>query len=356
MLHKPGQTDFWTGLNQKGDLVGTVVFFKNFIQIVLFFCGIVLAGCAGSGKLDSSIERDDNKRSVDKSHFFWKVSDDNSSLWILGSVHFADSSFYPLDSVIEVAFDNADELAVEIDLNDDSTSTELSSKMVQDGMLPKGETLSSVLPRNIWNSLDSLCAAWNFPVMALQRLRPWFAATTLSAVAIQRSGIQAEYGIDAVLMDRAATGGKAIVGLETAEEQVDALSGSSDDPSKSDSAGVFYLKTTLREIAGLDSMVTRMMRAWKTGNDSLLRAVMNEEFCEDGTDSCEDDSESEKMMKDDLEKRIYTTRNSKMADSIAEFLKEDRNVFVVIGAAHLVLDKDNVIELLKRKGFKVQRF
>lgn len=68
------------------------------------------------------------------------------------------------------------------------------------------------------------------------------------------------------------------------------------------------------------------------------------------------DSESEKKMKADLEERIYTSRNAKMAGSIAQFLEEDRNVFVVIGAAHLALDEDNVIELLRRKGFRIRRF
>lgn len=315
-------------------------FFQNiFIKVALFL------GC-----LFVSV-------SLASQHFFWKVSDKNSSVWILGSIHFADSSFYPLDSVIETAFVDAEELAVEINLNDDSTSNEVSSKMMQDGLLPKGVSLNSVLPRNLWNSLDSLCSAWNFPIMALQRLRPWFAATTLSAVAIQRAGIQAEYGIDAVLMDRAVNEGKVIVGLETAEEQIGALSGTKEgEESRSDSAGVYYLKTTLREIAGLDSMVAQMMRAWKTGNDSLLRVVMNEEFCDEKSGDCENDSPSEKKLKDDLENRIYTSRNAKMAESIANFLKEDRRVFVVVGAAHLALDEDNVIELLRRKGFKVQRY
>jgi len=329
---------------------------KFIIQIAFLICGIIVLGCAGNKNAkDTQVAL--NEVPVNGSevavelpaagnHFLWKVSDENSSVWVLGSIHFADSTFYPLDSVIETAFENAEELAVEINLNDDSTSGEVASRMMQDGVLPKGETLNSVLPRNVWNSLDSLCAAWNFPIMALQRLKPWYAATTLSSVAIQRTGIQPEYGIDVVLMERAASEGKNIVGLETAEEQVDALSGGAED--LSDSAGIYYLKTTLREISELDSMISQMMRAWKTGNDSLLRVVMNEDS--------DDESETEKKIKDGLEERIYTSRNAKMTESIANFLAEDRNVFVVIGAAHLTLDRDNVIELLKRKGLTVQRY
>ena len=61
-------------------------------------------------------------------------------------------------------------------------------------------------------------------------------------------------------------------------------------------------------------------------------------------------------IKEGVEKRIYTDRNVKMAESIANFLSEDRSVFIVVGAAHLVLDKQNVIELLRSKGLKVERF
>lgn len=318
-------------------------------RIFLIALCLELISCAGNhvekALVENSSVMQDEAAPAAGRHFFWKVSDENSSVWVLGSVHFADSSFYPLDSVIETAFVNAEELAVEIDISDDSVSGEISAKSMQQGILPGGQTLNEILPRPLWNSLDSLCSAWNFPVQMLMRLRPWFAATTLSVVAIQRAGVDPSYGVDAVLLDRAATDGKAIVSLETSDEQVGALADSDD----SDSAGVYYLKSTLREISQLDSMVTRMMRAWKTGDEELLRQVMNEE-------EAVAETESEKSIQKNIEDKVYASRNAKMAESIGGFLAEDRNVFVVVGAAHLTLDDDNVICLLQKKGLKVERF
>jgi len=343
---------------------------KNAFVFPLVFTLVMLfvAGCAGgknnSGAADNSASKitetgaenstakpslQEAPRQQSQKHFLWKVSDENSSVWLLGSVHFADESFYPLDSVIENAFVAAEELAVEINISDDSVSNDVADRSMRQGMLPKDKTLNEIVPRNMWISLDSLCAAWNFPITQLMRMRPWFAATTLSVVAIQRTGIDPNYGVDVVLIDRAATEGKGIVGLETAEEQVNAVA----DTSDSDSAGIYYLKATLREISTLDSMVAQMVRAWKTGDEDLLRKVMNEDGC-DGDSDCDD--ESEKTIQDQLEDKIYTSRNAKMAQSIAGFLAEDRNVFVVIGAAHLALDKDNVVSLLEKRGLKVERF
>jgi hypothetical protein len=179
----------------------------------------------------------------------------------------------------------------------------------------------------------------------IEKVRPWLAATTLSSYAFMQAGLNPEYGIDYVFLDRAAMDGKAIVGLETAEEQISALA----DTTESDSAGVYYLRTTLREISGFQDLIANLMRAWKTGDDDLLRSLLD-----DGDD--EDSLSQDSKYKDEYEQRIYLNRNAKMAESIAGFLREDRNVFVVVGVAHLALEKNSVIDALRKSGFKIERF
>ncbi|MBQ3714131.1 MAG: TraB/GumN family protein [Fibrobacter sp.] len=323
------------------------VMIRLVLQVLcVLLSGWLLLSCAGNAPRETAESAAPAPQSASApQHFFWKVSDSNSSVWLLGSIHFADSSFYPLDSVIETAFVNAEELAVEIDVTDDSVNTEIASESMQHGMMPAGKRLQDLLPTEMWNSVDSICNAWGIPSITLQVMRPWLAAMTLSAFAIQRAGIDPTLGVDAVLLDRAAHDGKAIVGLETASEQIGALA----DTTESDSAGIFYLKSTLREVSELDSMVARIVRAWKTGDDALLRETMaDEKDYAEGT--------AEKELSDKLDEKVYKSRNVKMAERIAEFLSEDRNVFVVVGAAHLVLDEDNVVDLLRRRGLTVQRF
>lgn len=279
-------------------------------------------------------------------HFLWKVSDENSSVWVLGSLHLADSTLYPLAPVIDSAFTHADELAVEINLNDEEVVKEVGEQSARRGELAEG-TLRDLLPEDMWNTVDSLCTSWNVPVAMIEKMRPWLAATMLSSYAFMQTGLNTDYGVDFVLLDRAAMEGKAIVGLETAEEQITALA----DTTESDSSGIYYLKTTLREISEIDSMVVNLMRAWKTGDDEMLRRLLNSE-----DDENEDLPSQDGKFKEEHEQRIFVNRNAKMADSIATFLREDRNVFVVVGVAHLALEKDNVIDALRNRGLKVERF
>ena len=313
---------------------------KFYSLLALFYVclAICLVACSGG--------RNKAEVSPATKHYLWKISDENSSLWVLGSIHLADSTLYPLAPVIDSAFARADELAVELNMNDEKVVNEVGKESVSQGMLAEG-LLRDILPPEMWKTLDSLCAAWDIPMVVFEKMRPWLVATTFSAYAFEQAGLNSEYGIDYVLLDRAAADGKAIVGLETAEEQIGALA----DTTESDSAGVYYLKTTLREIAELESLVKNLIHAWKTGDDDLLRSILDKDDEED-----EEKLSGDQKFKDEYEQRVYVNRNAKMADSIAAFLREDRNVFVVVGVAHLALEKDNVVDVLKRRGLKVERF
>ena len=55
--------------------------------------------------------------SSDKKAFIWQISSDTSTIYLMGSIHVASSAIYPLDEVIENAFQIADSLVVEIDIS-----------------------------------------------------------------------------------------------------------------------------------------------------------------------------------------------------------------------------------------------
>ena len=277
-------------------------------------------------------------------HFLWKVSDENSSVWLLGSIHVANASFYPLPTVIDSAFTAAGELAVEINTSDAYTSSELQWLINRRGMLVEG-TLWDVLPTTLWYSLDSLCTAWNLPVSTFESMRPWLVASTISTYAYMQAGLKTEYGIDNVLMKEATNSGKPIVSLETVEEQVEALAGSLE----SDSAGICMLKSTIRELPKVKSIIRDLVKAWKTGDDELLNRLLSEKNMQDYTPS-------EVLYMEEFKQRLLVNRNTKMADSVASFLRDDRNVFVVVGVAHLAFEAYNVIENLRNRGYLVKRY
>ena len=301
---------------------------KTILWLAVAFVSVSLSGCSLKDK--------------PRQHFLWKISDQNSSVYILGSIHFADKTFYPLDSVIVNAFDRSDELAVELDISDSSVikeSVRLSSEL---GSLKDGMTLDMVLPEDVLYLLDSLCLAWYIPADFFYGFNPWTAAMNLSAVAIQRMKFDARLGFDLYFLMKAREK-KKIISLETVEEQVNIFTGKG----FSDSVGIFYLKSLIQEVALIDSSMNMFKRAWKSGDASLFRTAMDLRAGEL--------NHSDSLLLKKVNEFIYISRNRKMAESVEKFLAENRSVFVVVGAAHLVGSEENVIEILRHKGLTVEQ-
>lgn len=80
------------------------------MAVVLILCLVLAASCSPTTEPD-----------IQPISFLWKVSSDVNTVYILGSVHIARADLYPLDEVIEDAYDRSKNLVVEID---DSKMTE----------------------------------------------------------------------------------------------------------------------------------------------------------------------------------------------------------------------------------------
>jgi uncharacterized protein YbaP (TraB family) len=51
-------------------------------------------------------------------NFLWEVRSGTTTVYVLGSIHFLKQEMYPLDGIIEDAFDNSDILVMEADISD----------------------------------------------------------------------------------------------------------------------------------------------------------------------------------------------------------------------------------------------
>lgn len=271
-------------------------------------------------------------------NLLWKISDNNSSVWILGSIHYADSSFYPLSKVIEQAFQESEALAVEMDVSDTETQIKTEEEFQKEGMFSEGENLKDFLPDSLWETLDSIAIVLGVPSEMFLPMRPWLAATVLASMAILSTGIEKDLGIDVVLLDSAANSGKEIIALETPREQVQSFSDVADS---NETSGVSYLETTFKEFENLKPMLKSILHAWKTADVKALQEQLK--------------TENMTKAEEKLNQRIYNERNLKMAAKVEEFLKANKKIFVVVGVGHLILE-DNVLEILSKKGYSIQKF
>jgi len=256
----------------------------------------------------------------------WEVSDEDTTIYLFGTVHALPQDTQWFDGRVERAFTASDELVTEIDLSDAAASGQ---SLAAAGMLPGGQNLRELMSAEDRMRYEEALVTLGLQVEALDRMEPWLAAMTLSLLPLLRDGYQSENGVEMALGSRAES--KKRGGLETIEEQValfDAL------PVE---AQLAFLHQTVEQVPQASTTLGAMVAEWLEGDAGQLATLLNAEM----TDPA-------------LYDRLLTQRNARWAEWLQQRLDTPGTVFVAVGAGHLA-GRSSVQEQLRERGLKVRR-
>jgi len=291
-------------------------------QLVLFF---TLVLCA------SWVQAQENRAPENKG-FLWKISDHDSSVYLLGSVHFANADYYPMSRAIKAAFAEADTLAVEIDITSlDPLKTQL--LMQEMGNYSDGRTLKDELSPETLQKLETYLGQKGFPAHLFMGQKPGMLIMSLTSMELMNLGMLPQFGIDLHFISRA-KGNKHIVELETLEQQMELLMNIDD--------GDAALSQSLDEFPSFPVLSKQLFRAWQTGDTRIMQSLLIDEPLQKYPES-----------KDYFDK-LFTDRNLTMTDKVKGYLDNNKTYFVIVGAGHLI-GEGGVVSLLGDKGFGVER-
>ena len=163
----------------------------NLLAPCLLLC-VQFTACIGTKKAEGPLPPYLQEHPCGEKHLLWKATKANQpDIWLFGSIHVADSSFYPFAPVVDSALETASLVAAELDIQEDSTLA-LTGRLVQEnGTLPENLRLRDVLPDSLYRQIDSLASSWGFSARLLESFRPWLVAVSLSAFAFERMGLTA---------------------------------------------------------------------------------------------------------------------------------------------------------------------
>lgn len=264
--------------------------------------------------------------------FMWEVESNGNTVYLVGSMHIADDSFYPLSPEFEEAFAEADYLGVEIDIS--KAADEAQQKLVLDmGMYQDGTTLKDHISGETYAKLGLVLKQAGLQANALDQFKPWVAESTLSSLKSATAGYEASSGIDLYFIQKAIERKLPIVELESYESQLGMFNNFSKELQEAN------LLAAIENYDEIDDSIDVMAEIWKSGDDELLLQLTN---------SFAGDAEYYKAM--------LVDRNIGMADKIDGYLKNGKNeeYFIVVGAAHY-LGEHGIVKLLQDKGYTVVR-
>jgi uncharacterized protein len=259
----------------------------------------------------------------------WEVSDADTQLIIIGSVHALPAHIDWLHGRVTEVAASADELILELPPGGTDGVPALLQRMAGD------EAVTSVEDRigsaQAARVTDMLSAAGIDDADA-NRTESWALVIALGAVTGADAGLSVDNGVERRLTLAFAANNRPVTGLETAAGQLTAFD--SLPPATQDR----MLALAESQADNAQHRLRQMLNVWAAGDVAAL----------------------EQMMADDVgsialvEETLVTARNRRWADALTTRMQRPGRVMIAVGAGHLV-GPNALIAMMQVRGFTVRR-
>lgn len=265
--------------------------------------------------------------------YLWEVRGSEASIHLFGSVHLCRADCFPLPAPAIAAFERAHFLAVELD----PEKPEVQEALLRGSMYGDGDSLERHASGDLVRALREATAGLGVPPDALLRMKPWMAGTTLTVLGALRAGYKADEGIDLWFLKRARDQGKAVVELETVEQQLASL----DALPSADQERILVQAVALVRDGGLGGYLDGLLAAWRSGDSEAVYRLSQA--------GIEDGAAAQRMLE-----AMLVERNRGMTQRIVRLMATRRPGFVVVGALHLA-GAHSIVEMLRGRGYEVRQ-
>ncbi|MEJ2322673.1 MAG: TraB/GumN family protein [Gammaproteobacteria bacterium] len=272
---------------------------------------LLLAGCQ-SASLKSAGTR------VNAHPAMWLVEDQDSKVYLFGSIHVLPEGVRWYTPVIATAFENADELVIESKA-DDVDDQAMNSYIRARALLPGGQT-------------QELARLLELDEYSVSRMQPWLLRIVIANEIFEYSGMERTLGVDTLFEQTAARNNMRISSLETPTEAMMTLA-------------EYPLEVQLQQLSeslnnapnnNTQDGLGGLLISWATGDiDRNARLIA-------------------RSMTPLTYRNVVVKRNEKWLPRVERYLDKPQQTMVVVGNAHLV-GKGNMIDMLRQRGYLVSR-
>jgi uncharacterized protein YbaP (TraB family) len=265
----------------------------------------------------------------------WRAlrADGAEAFYLLGSVHLGRRSLWRYPRAIDDAYRRSAELVLETGA--DELRPEVATRLAERyGTIRAPETLRDRISRATLDELSRFLATRRDSLSRYLQMEPWLIAQQIEAREAQRTGLDPQFGIDRHFASRAA-GEKPVVGLETAESQIQVLAWLPRATQEE------LLRDVLEQARDAANGSEGVARAWARGDERELERIIYRSMAE----SPQLATYYEKML---------IGRNESMTQRLASLARDGKLRFVVVGVGHMVGER-GIPVLLRDYGFRVDR-
>lgn len=267
--------------------------------------------------------------------FTWKVEINESVFYLAGSIHAASEENYPLPKEYLKCYRKADKVILELEDDFETLQNKIFLYAEKD-KLPDGLNLGDSLSSESLDKLREIIE--DDELDKYFEHEAWLLNMAIAGKKYKLCGYDPELAIDKYFHDLATRDKKEIIGLDELQTQLALF----------DFEVPFPVQIQILEKA-ISEMETRAK-----GEEELLRAYFAndpEKLEKEFLKPFDFENPQMKSMYD----RVFTTRNRSWVERFEELAKANPGTyFVLVGSGHY-LGPDNILELLEKKGYSVEK-
>lgn len=272
----------------------------------------------------------------------YKVTDTQGhTLWLFGAIHVGREDFYPLPDYVLNAFDGSDTLAVELDIIAFSNDKAGRTEAIRQLKYTDGSVVTDYIPQELYDEAVALLTQAGNYDPALVNYMPVLWSSYVDNAGYAKAQVTGSQGVDRHMLNLAYKQNKEIYDIESGKFQYAMMTTYSPELQQlllEDSVEKYTSGSVKQEMEDL-------MALWASGDAEALAQLV------DGTSSSADPQE-QKLRQEYID-ITFTQRNNSMTKYAEYALLSGKEVFVCVGAGHIV-GSTGIAQQLANMGYTVQ--
>ncbi len=272
---------------------------------------------------------------------FWQVSGNgySGSFYLLGSIHVSDGLTYPQELLD--AYAACDTLAVESDVLALEADLSAQVEMMRCLVYTDGTTIDAHLDAQTYADAKQVLTDLGGYQTMLDHYMPIFWYLLAGNLALAQTRFSPDGGVDRYFLQMAKADGTEILEVEQYTDVYRALG------ALSEKTQVYALQQAIRPevLAATEEDTAALLDAWCSGDEAAIIDLLEAEPDEPLTPE-------EEAAAEEFGRTLVTDRNAVMIRAADEALRAGKNVFYIVGIAHM-LGEDGIVEGLRQLGYTV---
>lgn len=261
----------------------------------------------------------------------WQVYDSDTSIYLFGTVHLLPPGTQWRTAKFDQAAKEAGTLVVET-IIDETNPRVFAAELARISIRPGLPPIVSRVPPDKQAALRAVIAKSGIPEAALNNMETWAAAFALLQLQFKELGVSGSDGVELALRKTFNQAGKPVEQLETNAQQLGFFD------TLPEAAQRDLLEGAIETPAAAKQQFNSMLAAWMSGDVNAIARTFNAELAKSP----------------DLREALLRRRNANWSYWLASRMQRPGTVLVAVGAGHLAGD-DSVVEMLKKRGYRVKR-